>query len=421
MVPHGRILIVLTVFFLLAAVTGGFFVLKDKERTVDVLPAVEEASLRTSDVRSEGGQTTTTTTTQAQKPMGEIKGKLQEIAKKTEELAAEVKILKELEEAQEKSSHVKGIYVGTAANPSYFKNLLDNTELNAVVIDVKEASGPIAYRHLRELIDDLHQRDAWVIARIVVFRDSSQVQNHPEWYLQTATSTATSSDPWQDSSGQYWLDPKSEEVYDYLLDFSKQVIDYGFDELQLDYIRYPDDYPVTVERIQNIGNFFEKISKDLKGYKASLILSADLFGYVATQFNSFGTGQRLVDAGKHFDYLSFMLYPSHFYGGFEMGKDEKRELPSLKYSYPEVIEHPYQVVLRSVLSAQDYLSWFDYNVKIRPWLQDFDLKADKERGVIYDAEKVRLQIQAAVDAGASGWLLWNPSYVYTKEALAPSQ
>lgn len=417
MVSRGRTLIVFAVLLLLAVFAGSFFVLKDKERIVHVLPAAEEVSLRISDVRSEDGWKTTTTTTQVKKLPGEIEKRLQEIVKKTEELAAEVKILKKLKEAQEKSSHVKGIYVGAAANPSYFKNLLDETELNAVVIDVKEASGPIAYNYLRELVEELHRKDAWVIARIVVFRDSSQVQNHPDWYLQTAISTATGSDPWQDSIGQYWLDPANEKVRDYIIDFSKQIIDYGFDELQFDYIRYPDDYPGIAERIQNIGNFFKTVSEELRKYKPSIILSADLFGYVATQFNSFSTGQRLVDAGKHFDYLSFMLYPSHFYGGFEVGKDEKRGLPPLKYSYPEVMEHPYQVVLRSILSAQDYLSWFDYDVKIRPWLQDFDLKADKKRGVVYDAEKVRSQIQAAVDAGTSGWLLWNPSYIYTREAL----
>jgi len=411
MILSGRITVVFVILSLLTAVAGGFFVLKYKERVVDVSPAAEEVPLRTSDVRSEDGQTTTTATTQVQKPIGEIKEKLQEIVKKTEELAAKVQILQELEEAQEKSSHIKGIYVGAAANPGYFKNLLDETELNAVVIDVKEASGPITYSHLKELIEELHQKDIWVIARIVVFRDSSLVDKKPEWYLKAATSTATSTALWQDEVGQYWLDPGNEEVYKYILDFSKKAIDYGFDELQFDYIRYPDDYPGDIDRIKIIGNFFEKISKELKEYKPSIILSVDLFGYLATQFNSLEIGQRLVDAGKYFDYLSFMLYPSHFYGGFEVGEDENRELPALKYDYPEVVEHPYQVVLRSILSAKDYLSWFNYEAKIRPWLQDFSLKIE------YDLEKVKAQIQAARDASAAGWLLWNPSYIYTEEAL----
>ena len=57
--------------------------------------------------------------------------------------------------------------------------------------------------------------------------------------------------------------------------------------------------------------------------------------------------------------------------------------------------------------------------KIRPWLQDFDLKKDSQKGIYYNAEKVRAQIKATEDAGVSGWLLWNPWNVYTIEALKP--
>jgi hypothetical protein len=419
MFSRGRISIVFLILFLLAAFTGGFFVLKDKKRTVDVSPEPDIQKMETAaplgdePLASLDASRSGRPEDSGQKKLAKqsIEEKLQEIIEKAEELTAEVQKLTEREKAKEKSSQIKGIYVGAGNNPKYFKTLLSETELNGVVIDVKEAYGSNLSNYLKNLVKELHHQNTWVIARIVVFRDSSLVEEKPEWYLKTATSTATSITLWQDEVEQYWLDPSKEEVQDYIINFSKTVVDYGFDELQFDYIRYPDNYPGRAERFQNIGDFFEKVSKALREYKPSIILSVDLFGYVATQFNSFGTGQRLVDAGKYFDYLSFMLYPSHFYGGFEVGKDEIRELPALKYSYPEVTEYPYQVVLRSVLSAKDYLSWFGYKAKIRPWLQDFTLKTE------YDAEKVKAQIQAVIDASATGWLLWNPAYIYTREAL----
>ncbi len=335
----------------------------------------------------------------------ELISKAKEFIEKEKEKKAEIEV------AFERASRVKGIYAGAGYNQAYFKNLLGETELNGIVIDVKESYGINLPYSLKNFIQELHQKDVWAIARIVVFRDSSLAEEKPEWYLGISTSTqATSSDSlWRDNARQYWLDPQNEEVQDYIIEFSKKVIDFGFDELQFDYIRYPDDYSSPVEKCKVIGGFFSKISESLKNYQPTIILSVDLFGYVATQFNSDLIGQRLIDAGKHFDYLSFMLYPSHFYGGFWTKE--------VQYSYPEAVEHPYDVVYYSVLTAQNYLSYFDNKAEIRPWLQDFNLGVDSARGVVYDAEKIRAQIDAAENATSSGWLLWNSSNIYTEEAL----
>ena len=121
-----------------------------------------------------------------------------------------------------------------------------------------------------------------------------------------------------------------------------------------------------------------------------------------------------------------MLYPSHFYGGFSAPEDSKRQIPAAYFPYKDenttstdhlVSSNPYQVISRSIFFSIDYLESNGLKAKVRPWLQDFDLKADTSRGIFYDAEKVRSEIFAAEDAGSSGWLLWNPSYIYTKEAL----
>lgn len=200
-----------------------------------------------------------------------------------------------------------------------------------------------------------------------------------------------------------------------------------------------------------LREFFGYLHDELKRYRPDLILSADLFGYTAIQGGDLGIGQRLADIGENFDYISLMVYPSHYYAGFEVPADKTRKLPALFYPYQSknislvASNHPYEVVYRSLLVARDFLEGKTATTtpagnsgsatssaeappstpppastaKLRPWLQDFDLGADTSRGIRYDAVKVRAQIDAAEAAGAPGWLLWDPSNVYTKEALKP--
>ncbi len=353
-----------------------------------------------------------------------------------------------------KSDNIKGVYVtklianssdsGAQKVLNKIKNLLKETELNAVVIDVKEADGFLISNTLKELIKELHNDDIWVIARMVCFRDNSLVDTNPNFYIKKEDG-----DFWTDHKGYYWLDPSSAQVQKHLIDLSYKVIDAGFDEIQYDYIRFPVDdeeiiYPFYEEKKQKrdiIREFALRVRNNLRDYKSDIILSVDLFGEVATRGYSLDIGQNIDDFVDTFDYISFMIYPSHYFGGFAVGKDFERGLPALYYPYESekikevVSNHPYEVVSRSIFEAQDYIS--DYyselelqpqcvgknsflycsKAKIRPWLQDFDLKADSDREIKYDAEKVRAQIDASEESGAHGWLLWNPSNVYTKGAL----
>lgn len=418
----GLIAIIILAF--LASVTGGIFVLNiEKEIIIENIPATSAltSGALTPGVDGETPGVDATTSTSLLTPGADATTSTEDIIKQAQAIISETKKFIEerqaklaiINEVRVKSANIKGIYAGSARNFESFKSLLDETELNSLVIDIKESYGANLSPSLKNSIIDLHKKDIWAIARIVLFRDSSLLGKNPSWYLtfSSTTDATTTISLWQDKAGQYWLNPQNQEVHDYLIEFSKKAIDYGFDELQFDYIRYPDDYTEIPgeDKIKIIGDFFSKLSNSLREYKPSTMLSVDLFGYVATQFNSYGTGQRLIDAAKNFDYLSFMLYPSHFYGGLNT--------KGIFYPYPEVVENPYDVIYYSIASAADYLSLFGAEAKIRPWLQDFNLKADKDRGVFYDAEKVRLQIEGAENATSSGWLLWNPSYIYTKEAV----
>ncbi|OGZ96722.1 MAG: hypothetical protein A3I44_00425 [Candidatus Sungbacteria bacterium RIFCSPLOWO2_02_FULL_51_17] len=379
------------------------------------------------------------------------------------------------QEALERSANAKGVYMtGAVANDqgrpatnlrSSLVALLDTTELNAVVIDVKEVKGSEVTKNLQPFVEELQKKGVWTIARITTFRDDSQTKTHPEYYLKRVNGAI-----WKDNRGGMWLDPASEGARTYLIDFAKSIIDIGFDELQFDYVRFPSDGDVRsivfpahdpkTPKYVTLKSFFEYANAELKRHKPDIILSADLFGYVATNNNDLGIGQRIEDIGNNFDYVSFMIYPSHYYSGFQMPADPARGLPAIYYPYRGknvsqlVSNQPYDVIHRSMLYAGDVLagrvatsSMASVNKKatttppvsavastspmggepfvatpisrarLRPWLQDFDLGADTARGIYYDAKKVRAQIDAAEAAGTLGWLLWNPGNVYTKEAL----
>ncbi|MBU6414646.1 hypothetical protein KGQ34_00145 [Patescibacteria group bacterium] len=379
-----------------------------------------------------------------------------------------------IQEAFVRSQNRKGVYMSAAvANDqgrsgtklrNSILDLMKKTELNAVVIDVKEVDGMETTKNLQPFLEELHRNDIWAIARLTVMRDDSQVALHPNWYVHKTNGAV-----WRDNHGHAWFDPAHPEVRKYTADAAKKVIDMGFDEVQFDYIRFPSDgalnvavYPAyrTKEepKYKVMGEFFKYLHDELKQYKPEIILSVDLFGYVASRGNDFGVGQRLEDLKDNFDYISFMLYPSHYYSGFFMAADPERNLPEVNYPYRAanisavVSNHPYDVVYRSILFAEDFLAGkFDKknasstpatatttgevanatnaaketnvtkvsNARFRPFLQAFDLGADSSRGIIYDAAKIKAQIDAAERAGASGWLLWNASNVYNISALQP--
>ena len=430
-----RPLTLIIILAFVASAAGGIFIFRrNREIVIENAPIASALapSALTSDVDEKTSDVEPATSTE------EIIAQAQALIEEAQKFIDEEKIKSaQIAQALEKSSNVKGIYTGAVRNFNYLKGILEETELDSLVIDIKETNGLNLSASLKKSISEFHQKDIWAIARIVIFRDSSLIKEKPGWYLFSASTTAatstaefatTTNSLWQDKAGQYWLDPQNEEVRNYIIEFSKKAIDYGFDELQFDYIRYPDDYDYISggEKIKVMGDFFSKISSELRSHKPSIILSVDLFGYVATQFNSYEIGQRLIDAGQYFDYLSFMLYPSHFYGGFSVSADSKRQIPAVYLPYKDdnvtstshlVSSNPYKVVSRSIFSAIDYLDFYGLKARVRPWLQDFDLKVDTTRGIFYDAEKVRSEISAAEDAGSSGWLLWNPSYIYTREAL----
>ncbi len=296
----------------------------------------------------------------------------------------------------------------------------ERTEINAIVIDIKDYSGKIAFHvadpwleslgstenripDIREFINYLHSKNIFVIGRIATFQDPHWVKLHPELAVKTMTDKNAI---WKDRKGITWLDAGAKETWDYMAKIG--IVSYkemGFDEINYDYIRFPSDgnmkdiyYPYSNGKIKSevMEEFFTYVGDAL--HKENIPVSADLFGMVTTNTDDLGIGQLLEGGLKHFDYIYPMVYPSHF--------------PPTWNGYANPAAHPYEVILYTMQRAKARAEaiGLDPN-KIRPWLQDFNL------GATYTADMVRKQITATNDAGLSSWLLWDAANTYTEAAL----
>lgn len=290
--------------------------------------------------------------------------------------------------------------------------LIDKTEINALVIDVKGDRGLITYRSsvplaseigaqkivlikdMPEVIANLHSKGIYLIGRIVTFKDDLLANARPKLAVRDAKGGI-----WHDREGLAWVDALQKEVWQYDLDIAEEAAKLGFDEIQFDYIRFPDarglqfSGPSTEEtRVEAITGFLMEARKRLAPYNT--FVAADIFGYVCWNLNDTDIGQKIDRLGDVLDYISPMLYPS----GYRFG------IPG----YLDPVKAPYEIVHRSLERAKQR-SGLDGR-RFRPWLQVFkDYAFDRRH---FGGDEIDAQINAANAASTNGWMLWNPRNRY---------
>lgn len=326
---------------------------------------------------------------------------------------------------------IKGLYVtffaiGYPPLWEHAQALLTETELNAVVIDTKgdrgwvpyKSSVPLAHevgsqdtitiKDVDALMEWLEAHDIHSIARIVVFKDNPLATYRPEW----AVLDNHTGRPWVDREALAWTDPFRQEVWDYNIALAVEAAEQGFDEIQLDYVRFPTGGQIKRAQFSQeateesrraaITGFLARVSKALEPYDVTL--SVDVFGYTCWRLDDMGIGQVLEDIAPFVDVISPMVYPSTYVGG--------GGLPG----YPKPVPYPYEILYYNVRRAVERTQ--ASGTLIRPWIQDFpDYAYD---GRVYTPSEIRAQMRGAHWAGGSGWLLWDPRVRYTPEALRPA-
>lgn len=298
------------------------------------------------------------------------------------------------------------------------------TEVNALVIDVKDDRGfvlynsrvplarqigadtnrPMSSKRLRALIDSLHAANVFPIARIVVAKDPLLASSRLEWAIKRRKDMQ----PWLDKNGNPWLDPTQRGVWQYAVDLAREAYDKGFSEVQFDYVRFPDEDRIVREATFPLahGRTRAAVIRDQLGFAHaalradSIPMSIDIFGLTATDTTDMGIGQKWEMFIDRADVVLPMTYPSHFAPG--------------TYGIGNPNAHPYSTIAHAIKDMKSRSVGIPSAARIVPWYQDFTLGPPH-----YNAAEVRAQIRAGYDNGIYSWVLWNPGSKYHTAALRP--
>ncbi len=323
---------------------------------------------------------------------------------------------------------LRGLYVNRwAALGERLPRLIDlakHTEINALVIDVKDDRGFVLYpssvplaneigadtvrrlspARIRAMLDTMYAYHIYPIARIVVAKDPLLAQSKLEWAIKRKADLQ----PWLDKNGRPWLDPHHREVWRYAADLAREAYSLGFSEVQFDYVRFPDEKRLVTEAVYPLakGRLRAQVIREQLGFLRTSLkplavpVTADVFGLTATDTTDMGIGQRWEMFVDQVDVVLPMVYPSHFTSGM--------------YGLSSPNAHPYKTVDRALKDVIRRTARIANAAKVVPWYQDFTLGPPH-----YFAEHVRAQMKAGYDNGFQSWILWNPRSVYTTAALEP--
>jgi hypothetical protein len=298
------------------------------------------------------------------------------------------------------------------------------TEINALVIDVKDDRGLVLYRsrvplareiaadttmpmraeRVRAVLDTMRRNGIYPIARIVVVKDPLLASKKLAWSIKRRDAPDS---PWLDKNGNPWLDANQPGVWDYAADLAEEAVALGFSEVQFDYVRFPDEKRLVSEAIFPLaqGRVRAQVIRDQLGRLRKRVtamgvpMTIDVFGLTTSDSTDMGIGQRWEMFVDQADAVLPMTYPSHYAPG--------------SYGVAVPNAHPYEIIGHALRDAKRRTAGIGGAARIVPWYQDFTLGAPR-----YGVEQVRAQIRAGHDAGFDEWLLWNPGSRYTIAALA---
>lgn len=324
-------------------------------------------------------------------------------------------------------TRTKGIYVTSDAvrnRLDYILQLIDETELNTVVIDIKDDDGRLTYAMTGKLIDEfgtarsfipdienfvktMKEHGVYLIARVVTFKDPLLVRTKPELGLHLSDGSV-----YKDYKNLGWLNPTEPEVLDYYVEIAQNIADMGFDEINFDYVRFPTEGKISelvfgdgeMTKIEAISAAVKYMCEKIK--PMGIFVSADLFGAVIrSAVDQRIVGQDYQELALYLDYLCPMIYPSHYSDGY--------------YGIAHPDTEPYKMIYAALEDSNKVLSGIpDYRkrAEVRPWLQDFTASYLRHY-IKYGPTQVREEIEATYDSGHSAWLLWNAAVNYTAGAL----
>lgn len=324
-----------------------------------------------------------------------------------------------------KALYLTGWTVGSDEKVQKYIDIAKTTEINSYVVDIKDDDGLVGYESqipaVREIgawtrkydadkvLKAFHDNGIHVIGRLVVFKDPILSSKKPELAIKHANGGL-----WKDNHKLTWLSPYNRDSWPYIIEIAKEAVKKGFDEIQFDYIRFANDGDKKAmnfgtqdkKKDEIICEFISYARKELP----DVILSADVFGIICeSPGDTEGIGQNLEKVGMELDYISPMVYPSHYAVG--------QKVNGVQFMKPDM--DPYGVVYQTLLKANKRISQVEgYRAGVRPYLQDFTASwLGKGYYQTYGVEQVKQQIKATYDAGYDEWILWDANNKYEIGAL----
>ena len=314
--------------------------------------------------------------------------------------------------------NVKALYVtfwianSTSKRIKKILKIIDETKVNAVVVDIKNEYGSTLFktsfeeansygahkkrtnRDIEKFMSLLKSKNIYTIARVVTFKDELQASNNLDYAIKKGNGEI-----WRNHDNMAWVDPYDKRSHEYAISIAEEAAKVGFDEINFDYIRFPARKGLKFcktntqeNRITAIGEFLQLAQKRLKKY--GTFISVDTYGNICWSKDDNNIGQTVDSLAKHADYLSPMLYPSGFASG--------------SFGFKNPSEYPYEVIYRSIKNIDNQID----SKRVRPWLQYFKDYAHNKN--YYKKHEVNEQIRASDDINTSGWMVWSPSSRYHK-------
>ncbi|MDR4887011.1 putative glycoside hydrolase [Fredinandcohnia sp. QZ13] len=326
---------------------------------------------------------------------------------------------------------IRGIYVSAhSAGGDRFPRLvqfIDETDLNAMVIDVKDDFGYLTYvppqgskyqgiskdyiKDPTALLKKLEEKQIYPIARVVVFKDSVLAKRRPDLSFKEGDKV------WTNGRGEAFVNPFLKEVWDHNVGIAIEAAKLGFQEIQFDYVRFPEGFEKrdgsltygmgeyekanldnVQKRVAAVTDFVAYAKEKLEPY--NIKVSVDIFGYTATLPEAPGIGQNFSKISEHVDVISSMIYPSHWTSYFGI-------------AHPDL--EPYRLVSEYAKVENHKLNQIENRPISRPWLQDFTASwLGKGNYTVYGKTEIEAQIKGLQDQGIHEFLLWNAANTYTK-------
>lgn len=323
-------------------------------------------------------------------------------------------------------AQIRGIYLnaygaGSKARLPKLIAIADSTEINAFVVDVKDEKG-VHYRtqialakqltqpgevtllNLKAFVDTLHAHSIYAIGRVVVFKDPILSKAKPDWSIKNPSGAL-----WMDKAGNTWVSAWDPNVWEYNIQIAEEVLKAGFDEIQFDYVRFPEPFPSLPQQVHTHakGDRTDAIVAFLKKAQPRIhalggVMGADLFGLSPNDPKDVNIGQQWERILAVSDHVLPMVYPSHY-------------LPTHLRGVPTPNTMPYETVFNSVgIGVMRVEKLKEAGVKparVVPWLQAFNAPW-VNRDYPYGPDQAAAQIKAVHDTGLEDWIFWNPSSRY---------